>query len=42
MKLKQIFQNFSLTVLSNLLTLVISTLVILIVPKLIGVYEYGL
>lgn len=42
MKLKQVLQNFSFTILSNLLTLIISTIVILIVPKIIGVYEYGL
>ncbi|MGR8829886.1 hypothetical protein [Leuconostoc citreum] len=42
MRLKKVLQNFSLTILSNLLSLIISTIVILIVPKIIGVYEYGL
>lgn len=34
-------KNFSYTLSSNLLSLVISTLVVLIIPKLIGVEEYG-
>ena len=42
MRLKQILQNFSFTIASNFLTLLISTIVILIVPMIIGVYEYGL
>lgn len=42
MRLKQVLQNFSFTIASNFLTLFISTIVILIVPKIIGVYEYGL
>lgn len=42
MRLKQVLRNFSFTITSNFLTLFISTIVILIVPKIIGVYEYGL
>jgi O-antigen/teichoic acid export membrane protein len=34
-------KNFSYTLSSNFITLIISTLVILIVPKLIGVEDYG-
>lgn len=34
-------KNFSYTITSNFLTLLISTLIILIVPKLIGVEQYG-
>ena len=34
-------KNLSYTITSNLITLIISTLVILIIPKLIGVEEYG-
>lgn len=34
-------KNMSYTVLSNLITMLVSTLVILIIPKLIGVEEYG-
>ncbi len=36
-----IIQNFSYTVSSNLISLIISSLVIFVVPKLIGVEEYG-
>ncbi len=36
-----ILKNFSYTLTSNLISLLVSTLVILIVPKLIGVKEYG-
>lgn len=36
-----ILKNFTYTLSSNLLSLVISTLVIIIVPKLIGVEDYG-
>ncbi|ANJ69831.1 hypothetical protein [Latilactobacillus curvatus] len=36
-----IFKKFSYTISSNLMSLIISTLFILIVPKLIGVEEYG-
>ncbi|MCV3324655.1 oligosaccharide flippase family protein [Pediococcus ethanolidurans] len=41
MKIKEIFKNISYTLSSNLLTLLISALVILVVPKLVGVKEYG-
>jgi O-antigen/teichoic acid export membrane protein len=34
-------RNFSYTLSSNLISLVISTLVVLVIPKLIGVEEYG-
>ena len=34
-------KNFSYTLTSNLVSLLISTLVVLIVPKLIGIQEYG-
>lgn len=34
-------QNFSYTITSNLLSLMISALIIMVVPKLIGVEEYG-
>lgn len=34
-------KNFSYTLTSNLISLIVSTLVILIVPKLIGIEEYG-
>ncbi|SHH47086.1 hypothetical protein [Clostridium grantii] len=40
-KAVNLIKNFSYTLTSNLLSLIISTLVILIVPKLIGVQEYG-
>ncbi|ESU34264.1 hypothetical protein G3A_02000 [Bacillus sp. 17376] len=40
-KLKGFIRNFSYTLTSNLISFIISTLVILIVPKLIGVEEYG-
>lgn len=39
--LKKILTNFSYTLTSNLVTLIISTLMILILPKLIGVRDYG-
>lgn len=39
--LKEFIKNFSYTVSSNLLSLLISTLVVLVVPRLIGVSEYG-
>lgn len=38
---REFFKNFSYTFSSNLLSLLISTLVVLIVPKMIGVNEYG-
>ena len=34
-------RNFSYTLLSNLISLIISVLVVLIVPKIVGVEEYG-
>ncbi|WP_346891532.1 hypothetical protein [Clostridium sp. UBA3887] len=40
-KATNFIKNFSYTVTSNLIALVVSTLVILIIPKLIGVEEYG-
>ncbi|MBS4456660.1 hypothetical protein JXA29_07085 [Aerococcaceae bacterium zg-BR33] len=39
--IKKIVANFSYVLLSNFVTLVISSLAILIIPKLIGVEEYG-
>lgn len=41
MKLKELFRNFSYTIISNFISLAISTLVVLIVPKFIGVRQYG-
>lgn len=41
MNIKQVLKNFSYTIFSNLLSLVVSTLVVLIVPKLIGIDDYG-
>ncbi|AOO75002.1 hypothetical protein LCW_02440 [Latilactobacillus curvatus] len=41
MNMKQVLRNLSYTVLSNFLSLFVSTLVVLIVPKLIGVEDYG-
>ncbi|MDG2982027.1 hypothetical protein [Latilactobacillus curvatus] len=41
MNIKQLLKNFSYTISSNLLSLVVSTLVVLIVPKLIGIQDYG-
>ncbi|ASR69476.1 lipopolysaccharide biosynthesis protein [Leuconostoc mesenteroides] len=41
MKFKNLARDLGLVILSNLLTLVISTIVILVVPKVIGVKEYG-
>ncbi|WP_439001799.1 hypothetical protein [Pediococcus damnosus] len=41
MNLKRIFRNIAYSLSSNLLTLIVSAMVILIVPKLIGVKEYG-
>lgn len=40
-KIKMIFTNFSYTFISNLVSLIISTVLILIVPKLIGISDYG-
>lgn len=41
MRVKNFLKDFGFVISSNLLTLAISTIVILIVPKLIGVTEYG-
>ena len=38
---KKIIANFSYVVLSNLLTVIVSSLVVLILPKIMGVEEYG-
>ena len=38
---KKIVANFSYVVLSNLLTVIVSSLVVLILPKIMGVEEYG-
>lgn len=40
-KAETFIRNFSYTLISNILSLFISTLVVLIIPKLIGVIEYG-
>lgn len=40
-KVKKFIRNFSYTLTSNLVSMSISTLVVMIVPKLIGVKEYG-
>lgn len=40
-KILSFAKNFSYTILSNFISLFISTLVILIVPKIIGIDEYG-
>ena len=40
-KIMFFFKNFSYTLISNLISLVVSTLVVLVIPKLIGVEEYG-
>lgn len=40
-KIKRLTKNFSYTLSSNLIGLLISTLVVLIIPKLVGVKEYG-
>lgn len=38
---KSVMKNLSYTLTSNLVSLAISSLVVLVVPKLIGVEEYG-
>lgn len=38
---KSFIENFSYTLISNIISILVSTLVVLIVPKLIGVIEYG-
>ena len=40
-KVRNFIMNFSYTLSSNLISLIISTLVVLVVPKLIGVEKYG-
>lgn len=40
-KARNFLKNFSYTLSSNLISLIISTLVVLVVPKLIGVEKYG-
>lgn len=40
-KAKNFIKGFSYTLSSNLISLIVSTIVILIIPKLIGVEEYG-
>lgn len=40
-KARSFIKNFSYTLSSNLISLIISTLVVLVVPKLIGVEKYG-
>lgn len=39
--MKTILKNFSLTILSSLISLVTSALIVFILPKLIGVRDYG-
>ncbi|MFD0898341.1 MATE family efflux transporter [Loigolactobacillus binensis] len=41
MKLKELIKNFSYTIFSNFISLAISALVVLIIPKFIGVKAYG-
>ena len=41
MKAKSFIKNMSYVISSNLISLIVSTLVVLIIPKLIGVEEYG-
>lgn len=41
MRLKKVLLDFGYVISSNLLTLTVSTLVILVVPKLVGVKEFG-
>lgn len=40
-KAMSIIKNMSYTISSNLISLIVSTLVVLIIPKLIGIEEYG-
>lgn len=40
-KLKKFLSNFSITLFANLLSMIVSSLIILIVPAFIGVKEYG-
>ena len=41
MRIRQLLKNFSYTIFSNFITLGVSTILILIVPKLIGIKAYG-
>lgn len=41
LKVNNFIKNFSYTLSSNLLSMIISTLIILIIPKLIGIEDYG-
>lgn len=41
MNIKRLFKDFGFVISSNLFTFTISTIVILVVPKIIGVKEYG-
>ena len=38
----KLIRNVSYTLLSNMLSIIVSTLIVLVVPKFIGVHEYGL
>lgn len=40
-RLKNFLKDFSYALLSNLVSLIVSVLMILVIPKLIGVREYG-
>lgn len=40
-KLKTILTNFSYVIISNLLTVLVSSIVVLILPKIMGIEEYG-
>lgn len=40
-KIKIFITNFSYTLISNLFSLIVSTLIVIVVPKLIGVNEFG-
>lgn len=40
-KASNFIKNFSYTIFSNLISLIVSSLVVLVIPKLIGVKEYG-
>ena len=40
-RVKDIIKNFSYTVSSNLVVLAVSSLIVLIIPKYIGIIEYG-
>ena len=41
LKKRLFIKNFSYTINSNLISLIVSTLVILVIPKIIGIKEYG-